>query len=150
MTQQTPLQTLIGLAQDEVDKAAQKLGRMQRERAEVEQQLEALITYRAEYHTRFAESARQGMDAGSVRNFQAFIITLDQAIDQQRRLLEQATARVEAAKPEWQKSKQKLGSFEVLQSRQDEVAARKEARREQRDNDEYSARIVRMRAAQYL
>jgi len=150
MTQPSPLQTLIELAQDEVDAAAQKLGRAQRERTEVEKQLDALVTYRGEYHTRFNEAARQGMDAGSVRNFQAFITTLDQAIDQQQRLLTQATARVEAAKPEWQRSKQKLGSFEVLQSRQDEVAARKEARREQRDTDEYSARIMRMRAAQHL
>ncbi|TAM08324.1 MAG: flagella biosynthesis chaperone FliJ [Paraburkholderia sp.] len=150
MTNPTPLQTLIGLAQDEVDAAAQRLGRLQRERGEVEKQLQALITYRDEYHTRFTETARQGMAAGNVRNFQAFIDTLDAAIDQQRRLLDQATTRVEAAKPEWQRCKQKLGSYEVLQTRQDQVAARKEARREQRDSDEYAARILRMRAPQHL
>jgi flagellar protein FliJ len=149
MTQPSPLQTLIGLAQDDVDAAAQKLGRVQRERSEVEKQLEALITYRDEYHTRFTESARQGMAAGNVRNFQAFIDTLDSAIAQQRRMLEQATARVEAAKPEWQRCKQKLGSFEVLQTRQDEAAARTQARREQRDADEFAARTVRMRAPQH-
>jgi flagellar protein FliJ len=150
MTQPSPLQTLIGLAQDDVDTAAQKLGRVQRERNDVEKQLDALITYRDEYHARFTESARQGMAAGNVRNFQAFIDTLDAAIDQQRRMLDQATARVEAAKPEWQRCKQKLGSYEVLQARQDEVAARKESRREQRDSDEYAARILRMRAPQHL
>jgi flagellar protein FliJ len=150
MTKHSPLQTLIGLAQDEVDAAAQRLGRVQREKSEIEKQLEALITYRAEYHTRFTESARLGMAAGNVRNFQAFIDTLDSAIEQQRRLLEQANARLEAAKPEWQRSKQKLGSYEVLQTRQDDVAARKEARREQRDSDEYAARILRMRASQQL
>ncbi len=149
MTKHSPLQTLIGLAQDEVDAAAQRLGRMQREKSEVEKQLEALVTYRAEYHTRFTESARHGMAAGNVRNFQAFIDTLDSAIEQQRRLLDQASTRLEAAKPEWQRSKQKLGSYEVLQTRQDDVAARKEARREQRDCDEYAARILRMRASQH-
>ncbi|MDR3100240.1 MAG: flagellar export protein FliJ, partial [Paraburkholderia sp.] len=66
--------------------------------------------------------------------------------DQQRRLLEQATQRVEAARPDWQRSKQKLGSYEVLQSRQDEVQARKDARREQRDADEHAARALRMRS----
>ncbi|PVX97368.1 flagellar export protein FliJ [Paraburkholderia unamae] len=149
MTKQTALQTLIGLAQDDVDAATQKLGRVQRERGEVEKQLEALITYRDEYHARFTESARSGMAAGNVRNFQAFIDTLDAAIEQQRRILEQATARVEAAKPEWQRSKQKLGSYEVLQTRQDEVQARKDARREQRDADEYAARVLRMRSSQH-
>jgi flagellar FliJ protein len=149
MTKQTALQTLIGLAQDDVDTATQKLGRVQRERGEVEKQLEALINYRDEYHARFTESARSGMAAGNVRNFQAFIDTLDAAIEQQRRILEQATARVEAAKPEWQRSKQKLGSYEVLQSRHDEVQARKDARREQRDADEYAARVLRMRSSQH-
>jgi flagellar FliJ protein len=149
MTKQTALQTLIGLAQDDVDAATQKLGRVQRERGEVEKQLEALITYRDEYHARFTESARSGMAAGNVRNFQAFIDTLDAAIEQQRRLLEQATARVEAAKPEWQRSKQKLGSYEVLQTRQDDVQARKDARREQRDADEHAARVLRMRTSQH-
>ncbi|MFX1673615.1 flagellar export protein FliJ [Paraburkholderia sp. A2WS-5] len=147
MTKQTALQTLIGLAQDDVDTATQKLGRVQRERVEIETQLKSLIDYRDEYHARFTESARAGMAAGNVRNFQAFIDTLDTAIDQQRRLLEQATQRVEAAKPDWQRSKQKLGSYEVLQSRHEEVQARKDARREQRDADEHAARALRMRNA---
>ncbi|HTR10288.1 MAG TPA: flagellar export protein FliJ [Paraburkholderia sp.] len=149
MTKQTALQTLIGLAQDDVDAATQRLGRVQRERSEVEKQLEALINYRDEYHARFTQSARAGMAAGNVRNFQAFIDTLDAAIEQQRRILEQATARVEAAKPEWQRSKQKLGSYEVLQARHDEVQARKDARREQRDADEHAARVLRMRTSQH-
>jgi flagellar protein FliJ len=149
MTKHTALQTLIGLAQDDVDAATQKLGRVQRERSDIEKQLDALITYRDEYHARFTESARSGMAAGNVRNFQAFIDTLDAAIDQQRRILEQATARVEAAKPEWQRTKQKLGSYEVLQARHDEVQARKDARREQRDADEHAARVLRMRSSQH-
>ena len=149
MTKQTALQTLIGLAQDDVDAATQRLGRVQRERAEIEKQLKALIDYRDEYHARFTESARAGMAAGNVRNFQAFIDTLDSAIDQQRRMLEQATQRVEAAKPDWQRSKQKLGSYEVLESRQNAVEARKDARREQRDADEHAARVLRMRTSHH-
>ncbi|MCG5075000.1 flagellar export protein FliJ [Paraburkholderia tagetis] len=149
MTKQTALQTLIGLAQDDVDAATQRLGRVQRERVEIEKQLKSLIDYRDEYHARFTESARAGMAAGNVRNFQAFIDTLDSAIDQQRRMLEQATQRVEAAKPDWQRSKQKLGSYEVLESRQNAVEARKDARREQRDADEHAARVLRMRTSHH-
>ncbi|PXW22357.1 flagellar export protein FliJ [Paraburkholderia caballeronis] len=147
MTKESPLKTLIGLAQDDVDTAAQRLGRLQRERGEAEAQLQALITYRDEYHARFTESARAGMAAGSVRNFQAFIDTLDAAIGQQQRMLEQADARLEAAKPEWRRQKQKLGSYEVLQARSEATEARKSARREQRDADEHAARVLRMRAS---
>jgi flagellar FliJ protein len=146
MAKHFPIKTLIGLAQDDVDAAAQRLGRVQREASEVQAQLDALVRYRDEYHTRFTASAQSGMPAGNMRNFQAFIDTLDAAIEQQRKLLNAANARVEAAKPEWQRHKQKLGSYEVLQARGDAAEAQQVARREQRDADEHAARILRMRS----
>jgi flagellar FliJ protein len=146
MAKHFPIKTLIGLAQDDVDAAAQRLGRAQREASEVQAQLDALVRYRDEYHTRFTSSAQDGMPAGNMRNFQAFIDTLDAAIEQQRKLLNAANARVEAAKPEWQRHKQKLGSYEVLQARGEAAEAQQMARREQRDADEHAARVLRMRA----
>ncbi|NKJ45986.1 flagellar export protein FliJ [Burkholderia sp. SG-MS1] len=146
MAKHFPIKTLIGLAQDDVDAAAQRLGRAQRERNDVEAQLNALVQYRDEYHSRFTTTAQSGMPAGNMRNFQAFIDTLDAAIDQQRGLLATATARVEAAKPDWQRQKQKLGSYEVLQARGEAAEAKTVARRDQRDADEFAARILRMRA----
>lgn len=146
MAKHFPIKTLIGLAQDDVDAAAQRLGRAQRERNDAQAQLDALIQYRDEYHARFTESARDGMPAGNMRNFQAFIDTLDAAIQQQRNLVVAADARVEAAKPDWQRQKQKLGSYEVLQARGEAAEAKVVAKREQRDADEHAARILRMRA----
>jgi flagellar protein FliJ len=146
MSKHFPIKTLIGLAQDEVDAAAQRLGRAQRERNDVQAQLDALVQYRDEYYARFTASAQSGMPAGNMRNFQAFIDTLDAAIGQQRNLLVTASARVEAAKPDWQRQKQKLGSYEVLQARGEAAEAKVAARREQRDADEFAARILRMRA----
>jgi flagellar FliJ protein len=145
MANHFPIKTLIDLAQNDVDAAAKQLGRAQRERADVQTQLESLVRYRDEYHANFSASAQSGMPAGNWRNFQAFIDTLDAAIEQQRRLLTAATSRVEAAKPEWQRQKQKLGSYEVLQARGDAAEARVAARREQRDADEHAAKILRMR-----
>ena len=140
-----PIKTRIDLAQNAVDAAAKQLGRVQRERADVQAQLEALIRYRDEYHANFSASAQTGMPAGNWRNFQAFIDTLDAAIEQQRRLLTAATSRVEAAKPVWQSQKQKRGSYDVLQARGDAAEARLAARREQRDADEHAAKMLRMR-----
>jgi flagellar FliJ protein len=116
MAKHFPIKTLIGLAQDDVDAAAQRLGRAQRERNDVQSQFDSLVQYRDEYHARFTATAQTGMPAGNMRNFQAFIDTLDAAIEQQRNLLVTANARVEAAKPDWQRQKQKLGSYEVLQA----------------------------------
>jgi flagellar FliJ protein len=145
MSKHFPIKTLIGLAQDDVDAAAQRLGRAQRERNDVQAQLDALVQYRNEYYSRFTESAQSGMPAGNMRNFQAFLDTLDAAIDQQRQLLTAATARLEAAKPDWQRQKQKLGSYEVLQARGEAAEAKVVARRAQRDADEFAARSLRMR-----
>ncbi|HZZ10998.1 MAG TPA: flagellar export protein FliJ [Paraburkholderia sp.] len=146
MAKHFPIKTLIGLAKDDVDAAAQRLGRAQRERSDIQAQLDALVQYRDEYHARFTSSAQTGMPAGNMRNFQAFIDTLDAAIEQQRKLVVSADARVEMAKPDWQRQKQKLGSYEVLQARGEAAEAKTTARRDQRDADEHAARILRMRA----
>jgi flagellar FliJ protein len=146
MAKHFPIKTLIGLAQDDVDAAAQRLGRAQRERNDVQSQFDSLVQYRDEYHARFTATAQAGMAAGNMRNFQAFIDTLDSAIEQQRNLLTTADARVEAAKPDWQRQKQKLGSYEVLQARGVAAEAKTMTRRDQRDTDEHAARILRMRA----
>ena len=81
-----------------------------------------------------------------LRNFQAFVDTLDSAIAQQRTALVMADQRIEAAKPDWRLKKQKLGSYEVLAARGEAMLAKKAARVEQRESDEHAAKILRMRA----
>ncbi len=119
---------------------------MQQERNEIETQLDSLMNYRDEYHARFTASAQQGTTAQNLRNFQAFVDTLDAAISQQRTMLLLADPRIEAAKPEWRTKKQKVGSYEILAARGEAVLARPAARVEQRQADEHAARVLRMRA----
>src|SRR6516225_1529003 len=49
MVKHNPLNTLADLAQDNTDKAARELGRLQGLRTQAEQQLSALTQYRQEY-----------------------------------------------------------------------------------------------------
>jgi flagellar protein FliJ len=146
MSKNLPINTLIELAQEELDAATKKLGKLQQDRNEVEVQLNSLVNYRDEYHARFTASAQQGTTAQTLRNFQAFVDTLDTAISQQRTLLLMADQRIEAAKPEWRMKKQKVGSYEVLAARGEAVLAKKAARVEQREADEHAAKVLRMRA----
>jgi flagellar protein FliJ len=146
MSKNLPINTLIELAQEELDAATKKLGKLQQERNEVEVQLNSLVNYRDEYHARFTASAQQGTTAQTLRNFQAFVDTLDTAISQQRTLLLLADQRIEAAKPEWRNKKQKVGSYEVLAARGEAMLAKKAARVEQRESDEHAAKVLRMRA----
>jgi flagellar FliJ protein len=146
MSKNLPINTLIELAEEELDVATKKLGKLQQERNEIESQLNSLVTYRDEYHARFTASAQEGTTAQTLRNFQAFVDTLDAAISQQRTALLMADQRIEAAKPDWRLKKQKLGSYEVLAARGEAVMAKKAARVEQREADEHAAKVLRMRA----
>ena len=146
MSNHLPIKTLINLAEEELEAATKKLGKLTQERDEAESQLNSLVTYRDEYHARFTASAQEGTTAQTLRNFQAFVDTLDSAINQQRALLVSTTQRLEAAKPEWQQRKQKLGSYQVLAARGEAVRAKQDARIEQRDSDEHSSKMLRMRS----
>ena len=64
MAKHFPIKTLVDLAQDDLDAATKQLGRVQRERADIETQLADLIRYRDEYHASFSNSAQAGMPAG--------------------------------------------------------------------------------------
>src|SRR5260370_7410516 len=128
MSNHLPIKALINLAEEELEATTKKLGKLQQERDEVELQLNSLVKYRDEYHARFTASAQEGTTAQTLRNFQAFVDTLDSAINQQRALLVTANQRLEAAKPEWQQRKQKLGSYEVLAARGEALNAKHDPR----------------------
>ncbi|MBN3793167.1 flagellar export protein FliJ [Burkholderia sp. Ac-20353] len=146
MAQGFPLQILLDRAQENLDEATRQLGHAQRDRTAAADQLDALLRYRDEYHTRFAQSAQHGMPAGNWRNFQAFLDTLDAAIAQQRGALAAADARIDEARPHWQQQKRTVGSYEILQARGVAQEANRAAKREQREADEHAAKVLRMRA----
>ncbi|AKJ69725.1 flagellar protein FliJ [Pandoraea thiooxydans] len=145
MAEHLPLNLLTELAQQDLDDAARKLGAQQAQRTEAERQLQALVAYRHEYRNRLQTATQDGMAAAGWRNFQQFIDTLDVAIGRQRDLLVLAEQKVAAAQHDWQQHKQRLNSFETLASRAQAREDVRTARREQKDNDEYAAKLSRSR-----
>ncbi|AMG88829.1 flagellar export protein FliJ [Bordetella bronchiseptica] len=146
MPSQLPLDMLIGLAKDSTDEAARELGRLSAERNNAEQQLNMLQDYRQDYLQRMQTAMQSGMSAADCHNYQRFIATLDDAIGQQRHVLHRAEAHLNDGRLNWQQQKRKLNSFDTLAQRESRTQALLEARREQRANDEYSARLVRRQA----
>ncbi|ARP86930.1 flagellar export protein FliJ [Bordetella genomosp. 9] len=143
MPSQLPLDTLIGLAKDQTDEAARRLGGLHTARANAERQLSMLHDYRADYLQRMQQAMMSGMSAADCHNYQRFIATLDDAIEQQRAVLQQADTHLEEGKLRWREERRKLNSFDALAQRQQRIEAREDARREQRLNDEYAARLGR-------
>lgn len=143
MKQALPFTTLIDLAQQEVDAAAQALGTLQRQRDEMSGKRQNLDGYRAEYEQQLAQAAREGMTMGQRRNYQAFLGTLGTAIDQQQVQVEMLDRKIAVARMQWEQKKQKLNSFETLETRARQVQEQRTAKYEQRMTDEFAARRAR-------
>ena len=140
MAKTSTLDMLIDLAKNDTDEAARKLAQMANARRDAEQQLEALHSYRLDYAQRLQQASQTGLTASNYHNFRQFIATLDEAISQQNKILEQLDARLSKGREAWQAEKRRLSSFETLQTRQLRQQAVFESRREQRFYDEISAR----------
>ena len=141
MAKHTPLHTLIELASNNVDEATKQLQQLAGSRNEAAQQLSVLQTYREDYAERLQKSTQAGLSASNYHNFRQFILTLDDAIMQQNRVVVQMDAKLETGRKQWQDEKRRLSSYETLLSRQMRQQAVREQRREQRVTDEISARL---------
>ena len=141
MAKQTPLHTLIDLASNNVDEATKQLQRLTSNRNEAAQQLSVLQNYRQDYAERLQLSTQSGLSASNYHNFRQFILTLDDAILQQNKIVVQMDAKLESGRKQWQDEKRRLSSYETLLSRQMRQQAVREQRREQRATDEISARL---------
>lgn len=142
MARTNTLDTLIDLATDDRDAAAVALGRLQQDHRVSEQKLQALLDYRAEYQRRFDDALGDGMSMHTLQNYQRFVASLKQAIETQRGALDQSERRVEGGNDQWRSRQRRLQSFDVLATRRREADARTEARRDQRQTDEFASRAL--------
>lgn len=149
MASQLPLDMLIGLAKESADEAARALGQLNNERQQAEKQLEMLQNYRHDYLVRLQQSMQTGMAASDCHNYQRFINTLDDAINQQVAALEALKINLEKSRLHWQQQQRKLNAFDTLAQREARAAQVVAERREQRANDEHSARLASQRHAFY-
>jgi len=141
MSKHLPLQTLIDLARADVDDATRELMQLNTQRDSAERQLATLRDYRQDYLEKLHSAMQTGLAAADCHNYQRFIATLDEAMLQQTRVLQHIEQQILAGRELWQQAQRKLNSFEALQVREANAQARIDARREQRANDEYAARL---------
>lgn len=143
MTKNSSLDLLIGLKEDEANKVAKLLQELQAERRHANEQLSTLLTYRQDYAVRLEESTKKGVAAANYRNFRQFISTLDEAIMQQNRVVDQIDSKIQANQQQWLEEKRRLKSFQTLQTRHMQLHVKKENRAEQLATDEASAALYR-------
>lgn len=140
MKSQSPLITLRDLAQDAVEQAAQQLGQVRQAQQAAEQQLSMLLNYQDEYRQKLNHTLCDGMDSSRWQNYQQFIGTLEQAIDQHRQQLLQWSQKVDHAVKQWQDKQQRLNAFETLHTRALNAEQQQENKRDQKLMDEFAQR----------
>ncbi|MCB1955042.1 MAG: flagellar export protein FliJ [Rhodocyclaceae bacterium] len=145
MSENFPLQKLLDLAQERTDDAARRLGELIGAEKEDGRKLSLLREYRDEYQARFMEAARLGIGPDEWRNFSAFIGKLDEAIEQQEKIVEAARGRTAAGQQAWLSERNRMKAFDTLSQRHQKQVLRKEARKDQQMTDEHAAKRGRDR-----
>jgi len=83
--------------------AAHKFGDSQRNVDEQEARLKELRGYHQEYLDRFHAASRNGINAAQLREYQAFLAKLGQAIQEQETIVRASDANCSMMKDEWKK-----------------------------------------------
>ena len=119
---------------------AERLAEAERDAIEAEQKLVALERYRNEYEEQLAQRGAGGVDISGVREFQAFLARLGEALVAQRQVLAAARAKREQMLNSWREAAQRAQVVQTLAERWQTEARREEDRRDQRENDELAQR----------
>ena len=134
--------TLIQVAQNKTDGAAVKVGQLSARLGESRQKRDLLVNYRDEYRARLDQATLRGAPAHEVRNFRAFLAKLDEAVLQQATEAAFWSDQIDAARTRWQSEQRSLNSFNTIAARRDGLAARVQAKHEQKQQDEFAARAL--------
>jgi flagellar FliJ protein len=122
---------------------AERLAEAERNAIEAEQKLVALERYRNEYEEQLAARGATGVDISGVREFQAFLARLGEALVAQRQVLTAARANRDALLNSWREAAQRAQVVQTLTERWQVEARRDEDRRDQRESDELAQRGVK-------
>lgn len=140
--QTDPMQTLQELAEDATREALCRLSESMKSCRESESRLELLRRYRDEYRIKLDSATRTGVSALELSNFRNFLAKLDEAIAQQNADVAHWQAAVTRSRADWQEAERRARSYGALNERRAVQARGREARVEQKQNDEYAARAV--------
>ncbi len=132
----------MNLAEHQNDAAAKRLGLLNQKKQGVQQNLDILQEYRKDYQNRLQESSQIGISPLDLHNFQQFINKLDEAISQQQKMVVQSEASIQAGRNEYDMTRRKLKSFDMLQQRHIEAQKKLEEKIEQKMLDEHSSRVA--------
>lgn len=140
MAQTFSLQPLLELMQSRTDEATRKLGQLLAVEQNQRSRLQMLEQYREEYAQRMSDAVRQGLTPTALLNFQSFIFRIDDAITQQRVVVENSEKSTRQGQQQWQEQNKQLKAIDTLSQRHELRERYRENRSDQKLQDEFAAR----------
>jgi flagellar FliJ protein len=140
VTRSQRLQPLARIADRRQQEAARRLQRLREELSRHEARLAQMRAYRQEYVGRYLAAARAGMRAEQIKEYQAFLARLDQAVGQLERVVEQTRQQCEQRATDWVETRVRSRVIDQAIARYRDQEELTERRREQKESDERSQR----------
>ena len=128
------------LASQNERKAAVELGESIKQRNSAQQRLAELEQYHKEYLERFAGATRNGLTSNQIVEYQVFIGKLEDAIAEQRRIVQRVEQDCLQTRQQWQGRYTKAKAMENAIDRMRLAERRQDDRREQAESDDLSQR----------
>jgi len=131
------LDHLIEDAAKSRDQAGRELAEQHRTERQLQDQIATLNTYHSEYRQRLQRAMADGVSLNTIRDYQQFLRSLDDAIKQTETQLTQQRRSVVHSRKNLADRQGKLSSFDTLAERRKHQERSRQARVEQKQSDEF-------------
>lgn len=128
------------VAANREQKAARSMGQSRANLAQEEAKLAQLKQYHQEYLTRFQEASAQGMSVAQLQEYRAFLGKLDEAIEQQQKVVAASVANHSTHRNDWKQKRTRTQALGKVVERYRKEEAKAADRNEQKENDERNSR----------
>lgn len=131
-----PLQILLEHSIHRLEAAERLLRMLGRKEDAARKRLEEIHGYKQDYQQRMTGAGKRGLEIHLLRDYHAFLLKIDQAIQHQESELARAHANWEAAHAKWLDQRRQVKAYEVLASRHRHGERLLDEKRDQRVTDE--------------
>lgn len=140
MTRTQRLAPVQDVVENAEKRLASSLAGCEKRVADAEAKLQELTRYRAEYEQQYAQRVAGGMSVMELRDYQAFLARLTEAIRQQQSVVQRARADRDMEKLRWQDAAKRAKALDHVVTQWQAEERRSADRREQRETDERAQR----------
>ncbi len=116
------------------------MGQARKNLEQEEAKLEQLKSYHQEYLERFRQMAGEGMSSTQLQEYRAFLAKLDEAVNQQQKVVAASMVSHSSSKDQWRQKHSRTQALNKAVDRFREQEKKVADRQEQKESDEHSLR----------